>query len=565
MTILVANIGTSDIAVKVGDYFLPIGFDRSEPNLVEPDVETVEGAFWHNRRTHLSQFFEQQLNLHPKARFRDVTKALLSAYQQDPDTWHRRIVVGRIRGVIHSVLNSHTPVKAHLVLTDQPETEKCGHPTDTVHAFELIKAWLQREEPSLFEDSGQKLSLVKRTIDFSAVDEDRLHGYFYELFQGFEPDETIYLSVKGGTHQMQQALKMQALASNTKAQIFVSPKPVVADILAGKPSDCYRVSYWRYQQNQKHQAAALLLNRWDFDGAAVLLADWLATLQSLEIDAEDDLPRYKVRLSQVIKGLKMSVARMNLDTEAAKELARSSEQLTQFSHRFNALENLYAQCRIHFEQEQVSNFLFFLGAFYEATQIAMIKALGGWQYVKRKKNGSEVSIEAIRAHAAQRKGTASLVAAIQKYLPKDQQSLGKKLSLGNRYKRQTYIAGLHSFRYGDTADDAVPAIDGWHRLSFWYDVRNKLVHGAEGINKNRLFEVYTTEVDERERQEIEINKQKSPPCSPDDILPTMQTILREIKRAEEKPVDNAQNEFALYGCIREWAISSLANHSKNYE
>jgi len=33
MAILIANIGTSDLAVKIEEYFIPVGFDRSEPNI----------------------------------------------------------------------------------------------------------------------------------------------------------------------------------------------------------------------------------------------------------------------------------------------------------------------------------------------------------------------------------------------------------------------------------------------------------------------------------------------------------------------------------------------------
>ena len=56
MPTLVANIGTSDIAVKVGGYYLPLGFDRQEPNLEEPNAATSEGEVWRYRRLLLSDF-----------------------------------------------------------------------------------------------------------------------------------------------------------------------------------------------------------------------------------------------------------------------------------------------------------------------------------------------------------------------------------------------------------------------------------------------------------------------------------------------------------------------------
>ncbi len=33
MAILIANIGTSDLAIKIDDYYFPVGFEWNEPNL----------------------------------------------------------------------------------------------------------------------------------------------------------------------------------------------------------------------------------------------------------------------------------------------------------------------------------------------------------------------------------------------------------------------------------------------------------------------------------------------------------------------------------------------------
>lgn len=372
MTTLIANVGTSDITIKVGKYYLPIGFDRQEPNLQEPTVDTPEGAVWHNRKALLSELFVEELNLHPKARFREVSAALLAVYRRDPETWHPKIMVGRIWGVIQAALAAGTPVRAHLIVTDQPSTEKNGHPTDTVYAFDLIQAWLARQDESLFSEKSLQIELLRSSVEFSAVDEDKLHEYYHRLFQQVASQETVHLSVKGGTHQMQQALKIQALASNTRGQIFLSPKPDVISILRGNPSACQRVAYWRYQQNQKYQTVQLLLERWDFDGAAVLLQDWQRTLQALVTDDEAALDRQQKKVAQAIIGLQKAVAYLNLDTEAANRLDTGDRDLEATINQFNQPENLYAQCKIYAELKQISHFLSRMGSFYEVTQNCLI-------------------------------------------------------------------------------------------------------------------------------------------------------------------------------------------------
>ncbi|MBW4598420.1 MAG: hypothetical protein KME29_02100 [Calothrix sp. FI2-JRJ7] len=41
MTILIANIGTSDLLIKIDDYYVPVGFDRSEPNIDNMSVSII--------------------------------------------------------------------------------------------------------------------------------------------------------------------------------------------------------------------------------------------------------------------------------------------------------------------------------------------------------------------------------------------------------------------------------------------------------------------------------------------------------------------------------------------
>ncbi len=59
MAILIANIGTSDLAIKIDDYYFPVGFDRNEPNLDKSGLTDDESAAW--ERDFRQSFIENQL------------------------------------------------------------------------------------------------------------------------------------------------------------------------------------------------------------------------------------------------------------------------------------------------------------------------------------------------------------------------------------------------------------------------------------------------------------------------------------------------------------------------
>jgi hypothetical protein len=232
MATLVANIGTSDISVKIDDRFFPIGFDRAERNLQLPEPGSSDAEAWKNRIAKVREMAQvdlgldlshlQETELPP---FREITQALLAAYQRDPQTWHPRIRISRIWGVIEAARNSKFSVQqVYLFVTDQPETEKPGYPLDTIHAYELIERWVQHQFPDWYGSEHQGFVSKQQRIDFKAIDEDRLLDYYYTFFQTLDRNEPLFISVKGGTPQMQTALRTQAIAADFKTQIFLEPK-----------------------------------------------------------------------------------------------------------------------------------------------------------------------------------------------------------------------------------------------------------------------------------------------------------------------------------------------------
>ncbi len=91
MTILIANIGTSDLSIKIDDYYIPVGFDRSESNIDYRGLDQDEKAMWEKelRDSYIAGVLCPELNVKvEKGRFsfRELTLKILEAYEQDEET-----------------------------------------------------------------------------------------------------------------------------------------------------------------------------------------------------------------------------------------------------------------------------------------------------------------------------------------------------------------------------------------------------------------------------------------------------------------------------------------------
>lgn len=526
MSILVANIGNSDISIKVGNYYLPLEY-RDEPNLELPSIDTPEYYAWRNRSDSFRAMLQKELGIdvrdcdNPLGCFREISAQLVAKYSENPEHWHPRISIGRIQGVIQQALSLEPQLQAYLIVTDQPISEKHGYPSDTIHAFDVIKLWLEIESPDWFTGNLPKLTLRKSPITFKAIEEDRLFNYYQTLFQDFDAEKVLYVSVKGGTPQMQTALKIQAIASDTKTQIFLSPKPVALKILLGEPSECVPTAYWRYQQGQAYREVQLLLQRWDFDGAAVLLKEWLSTLDTLiqnGITGEQSLLKYHHgKVEKVVHGLELSVAHLNLDIQAAKALAHDAD-LKSILSQFNLTESIFAQCKIYFELERISHFLSHLGSFFDVSQENLVETIGS-EFPEGKKRG-------------------------------------------NRFAKRSFIRNLIEEKDVSNDTNIKLILENWTKLDFWYEIRNQLIHGANGINKDRLKEVYKDRL--KDSEHLSANKRKAckAACTDEEILLKMQEICTSLSRINQtidetaEPLSNP-GYYGLYGQIREWAIATL--------
>ena len=174
-TILVANIGTSDIAIEIEEFYIPIGFVRNERNIDYTGLTEDEKLVWEQelKDSYILEYLCPELDIKVRTAqngkktfsFRDLTERIFEAYQKDEETWHKRIRPGRIWGVIKSAIEKFQTKEVYIFVTDQP------HPSDTIYLFEILEKWCKREYPNL--------TLIKQLIpkEIPAINQDLLLNY----------------------------------------------------------------------------------------------------------------------------------------------------------------------------------------------------------------------------------------------------------------------------------------------------------------------------------------------------------------------------------------------------
>jgi hypothetical protein len=559
MATLIANIGTSDLAIKLSgfDYFLPIGFDRDEPNPSNEILTADEQALW-DRSTREDFIVDElchELGVECKTKvngkkiysFRNLTEKLLIAYEQDPDTWHPRIRPGRIWGVIDTAIRQFSAQKINIFVTDQSSP----HDQDTCYLFEILKKWAETE-------LGDQTTFLKRMIpqDVSPINPDQLLNFYYHFFVDkvepfLGPNETVLVSIKGGTQQMQTSLRLQSITADLPKLLFIDPQLSKRAVLHGEPSTCVLTSYWQYQRTQKYRIVMQLLERYDFAGACQILKDWQSIL-SFQIEqtivSKSQLRSSRKLVDATIKGLQVADSLMNLDIEAARASKGEMDLDTRISEaieNYSTLLNLYSQCRIYKQNQQVAHFLSRMSSFCEEVLDEFIKQFGGNKYLKPATIGSRIEIQEIK-----------------RLLPKDQLGLldsldydkdGKYAKILYRGSKVNFLAILLAIRKDAGRGEAQESeslsllkekIDS---LQFWIYKRNDMIHDSQGFSSNRISEL---------NKEA---KQKGS-CLYEDILAVLADIL--TSPLLKLPNIHKQrfvigNDLYLYTDLKNWGREKL--------
>lgn len=566
MTILLANLGTSDLTIKVQDFWLPFGF-RDEPNVDEtglteqPEKETA----WKKREQLIVELLETQSSLldlkeiirqkkFKTYHFKNLTSQLQQHSKNDVAQPHNQIQlkVGRLLGIVKTAYEKFQARKVYLFVTDQPSSKEKVEHQDTVYLFELVKKLLEEEIRNWQQADGidSHLIIEKVTIsqEISAVDQDKLLMEYYNFFNTLDSQEEILISIKGGTPQMQTALRIQAIASNIQKQIFLEPKLVVKDLLEGQASDCEPDCYWQYMRNQKYATVKLLLNqRWDFDGARVIVKDWQETLIYLAKQVPkiaSDTQKEQEKLTEVIKKLNLAVSCFNLD----KNAVRDNEKM---EHNFWL--NLYTQCRIYWELDEIANFLIRLSSFYEVTLNELIMGLRGQKYLR---NNNQNQDWVFARNKASQEFCNKFEELEQDFERRD------FYKLGNRYSKRNFVQTLIQIDHPDRLELWQQILASLVKLDYWFDNRNALIHSGRGVSVQTMIQ--QLQEDKRnwtdDKDKYKANPHKA--CHPNNILGELLNIAvhtYQLLKQESSPYVgwDENTPYYLYSELRDEICQQL--------
>lgn len=565
-TILVANIGTSDIAIKFKTedlgFYIPIGFNRYEPNNDESGLNENEKAIWEQefQQSYIAEYLCPELGVNVIDRngkksfsFLELTCKIFKAYEKDEETWHKRIRPGRIWGVINSAIEPKFEVKKiYIFVTDQVKP----HQSDTIYLFDILEKWFKYENP--------ELKLIKEVIpkEIAANNQDALLNYYYHFFNKIIQNETVLISIKGGTPQMQTALKMQAIASGLPKQLFIDPILSIKKVLAGEASECQLTSYWQYMRTQKYQSVKLLLDeRWDFDGAKQILNDWNKVLQFLDkkqISENIDLGNAQGRINKIIQALNLGVNYLNLDYEGtAKE--KNPELASDYSFQAwiinqddEKLLNLYTQCRIYWHTNQVANFLARMSSFYEETLERLIVVLNGAKYFRSNRS---LNIPLICQEIGESLWQ-DFYDNQKQYNPRfrNSQNNSKSLKLDNRFAKRNFIEKLLIPHSQVDVQHWKSILKLLKSLDFWAEQRNNLIHHSTGVSKETMQELW----DECKKSGDRTASLARQPGQIRDVMADIcQNELGLVKEEYQNNFVGNKARFYLYSDIKEWVFQQL--------
>lgn len=613
MTILIANIGKSDLAVKPKkiNCYLPIGFDRKEPNESLQGLSPTEKKLWESRERYIAKLLckelgvtvlerEQRNGISYEFNFRELTKKILDAYLTDPSEWENRLRPGRIGGVLLEAKNKYKVKDVYVFVTDQNPPQ----PGDSIYLFEILDRWTKRK--------NWDLTLHRILLDPTkrANDQDLMLDEYYRFFRKLSVSEEILVSIKGGTPQMTTAIKVQTFSASVRQHLFLDPLLDIKKLLDGEYSSCQPASYWQYRRSQKYQTVQLLLNRWDFDGASQVLQDWQKTVEHLigvgvvgtntsEKSENANISQHKAVIESANAALKMAVGYLNLDRTYAETQASSVGGLADLMKSYNHQMNLYTQCCLFWQVDRIADFLTRMGSFYEETLHELIRSLGREQYFDRQRYPDDWYLDTKKLlsqnHSLAQEfyrlegllNFSALASQIdyqnclengiwQTPIKASKKKPGFLFKLPGRLTKRNFVAALvyHNNAPGNEKFLACQEmIKNMQALDYWCAKRNQLIHGAKGVSKLRMQEALKEDrqlVKNKQMKNEDIKNTVPHACDANQILTQMARIAGStltLMGTTQPPsamypdtadyLDPNQEPYYLYSDIRQWVIDTL--------
>ena len=514
MTILIANIGTSDLAIQIcikgENYYLPIDYLASEANIEEKIAKLPPKLqeLWHypNYRKHIETILYPELgfSLDTEKTSRKLTEILLEKYRKNPTKWHCRIKPVRIWGTIKKAI-SLGATTGYIFVTNQITPQKPeGHAKDTIYLYDILVRWLELEkiafklEAKIIDSTIEARKLEPLLSEYAKhikeiARDEKLNLLSAEIDHKAK-DNLVFVSIKGGTNNMITALQIQAIDSNFKNLVFIDPELNLEKILQGEPSDCTLTLYWRHLRSQKYNTVRQLLSRWDFDGAILILDDWQNSLNLLPdgIVNKADIENSKNAIKSTIAALNLGLGFINLDRANTKDILKSHPEisaLAELEQNYESWLNLYAQCRIYWKLNQVANFLSRLSSFWEELLSYLIIALDGSKYFVKDINGD------INDWKLQK---SSVEPELWQKFYKEESAKNKQFKnwdfdkelywLKDRFSKYRLLKNLVNFR-GKDSQTWESIKEPLMMLDYWLKKRNKMIHLAKGVSKETMREM----------------------------------------------------------------------------
>lgn len=578
MTILIANIGTSDLAIQIcikGEkYYLPIDYLASEANIEEKIAKLPPKLqeLWHypNYRNYIETILYPELgfSLDTEKTSRKLTQILLEKYQQNPRKWHPRIKPVRIWGTIKKAI-SLGATTGYIFVTNQVTPQKPeGHAKDTIYLYDILVRWLELEkiafklDPKIIESTIEARKLEPLLSEYAKHIKEIARGEKLNLLSAETDhkakDNLVFVSVKGGTNNMITALQIQAIDSNFKNLVFIDPELNLKKILQGKPSDCTLTLYWRHLRSQKYNTVRQLLSRWDFDGAILVLDDWQKSLNLLPdgIVNKADIDNSKNAIESAIAALNLGLGFINLDRADTKNILKSHpeiSELAELEQNYESWLNLYTQCRIYWELNQVANFLSRLSSFYEELLNYLIINLDGSKYFK-----GEIYDLQLQKNLFESELWDKFYPCASKNSKFKKHEFDKKpYWLTNRWDKSRLVETLVNFQGRDTVNWEYIK-ESLLMLEYWVNKRNKMIHLAKGVSKTTMWEMLKSD---RESEDKQVKSDAIKACNPDEILRVMSEICSVSFELldMEKPsfVGCGATAYYIYSDIVGWVLNHL--------
>ncbi len=577
MNILIANIGTSDLTIQISiegeNYYLPIDYLSNEANIgekiakLEPNLQKLWD--YKTQRNYIETILYPQLGfpVGVKQTSRKLTQIVWEKYQANEILWHPRIKPARIWGVIQKAIGLGA-TKGYIFVTNQvtPQNPE-GHEKDTIYMYEILLKWLELENiPFKIERK-----LIDSTIDANRL-EPLLSDYEKHLKEIANVDklnllsaelqpknDLVMASIKGGTGTMVTALQIQAIDSNFKNLVFIDPELNLENILKGEPSECKLTLYWRHLRSQKYDTVRQLLLRWDFDGAILILDDWQKNLDLLPsgIVDETNIEASKIAIESANAALNLGLSFINLDRAKTKNILTLNPAisvLSELEHNYEPWLNLYAQCRIYWELNQVANFLSRLTSFYEELLNYLIIILGGSKYFV----GDFYDLQLQKSLFETKFWDVFYPYASKDSKFKNHDFEKTNYWLKDRWGKSRLVTALVEFHEKESADWEYIK-ESLLMLEYWVKKRNKMIHLAKGISKTTMWEML--ELD-RESTDKQVKNEAIQACNPDEILQVMSEICSvtfELLGLDDKSClgYDSTAPYYIYSDIIDWVLHHL--------